>query len=159
MTTDTRIELRDGTVADLDEMMVTMGEAFDTAYGEAWSRAQCLGILGLPGVWLTLARREEEPLGFALTRVIFEEAELLLLGVRPAFRRNGIGRMLLESASEKARSLGARRLHLEVREGNHARLLYDGAGFSQIGTRRAYYRGKDRQLFNAATLACPLDKD
>jgi len=158
MTAGAQIELYQGSVGDLDEMMVTMVEAFDAAYGEAWSRAQCLGILELPGVWLTLARRGGEPLGFALTRIIFEEAELLLLGVRPAFRREGIGRMLLDGAAGQARRLGARRLHLEVREGNRARLLYDGAGFSQVGSRRAYYRGKDGQLFNAATLACSLDE-
>jgi [ribosomal protein S18]-alanine N-acetyltransferase len=151
------MELREGDAGDLDEMMVTMDEAFDAAFGEAWSRAQCLGILGLPGVWLTLARQDGEPVGFALNRVIFDEAELLLLGVRPAFRGHGIGRALLERSSAKARDLGARRLHLEVREGNHARLLYDAAGFVQIGSRRGYYRGKDGQLFNAATLACPLD--
>lgn len=153
----TSLDLREGDVGDLDEMMVTMNEAFDAAYGEAWSRAQCLGILGLPGVWLTLARQEGEPVGFALNRVIFDEAELLLLGVRPAFRGHGIGRALLDRSSAQARSLGARRLHLEVREGNHARLLYDAAGFTQIGSRRGYYRGRDGQLFNAATLACALD--
>lgn len=156
MTIGTAIELREGDVADLDEMMVTMDEAFDAAFGEAWSRAQCLGILGLPGVWLTLAREGQEPVGFALNRIIFEEAELLLLGVRPAYRRRGIGRALLDRCSAKAQALGARRLHLEVREGNHARLLYDAAGFAQVGNRRGYYRGKDGQLYNAATLACSL---
>jgi ribosomal-protein-alanine N-acetyltransferase len=158
MSSSTEIDLREGDVGDLDEMMVTMDEAFDAEFGEAWSRAQCLGILGLPGVWLTLARREGQPVGFALTRIIFEEAELLLLGVRPAFRQQGIGRALLDRTSAKARSLGARRLHLEVREGNRARRLYDNAGFTQIGGRRGYYRGKDGQLFNAATLACSLDE-
>ena len=157
MTIHAEIQLREGDAADLDEMMMTMDEAFDAAFGEAWSRAQCLGILGLPGVWLTLARQDNEPVGFALSRIIFEEAELLLLGVRPSFRGRGIGRALLDRSSAKAGSLGARRLHLEVREGNRARLLYDAAGFTQVGSRKGYYRGENGQLFNAATLAYSLD--
>jgi ribosomal-protein-alanine N-acetyltransferase len=157
MTSLSAIELRHPHVADIDEMMATMDEAFDAAFGEAWSRAQCLGILGLPGVWLTLARIGEEPVGFALNRIVFEEAELLLLGVRPGFRRHGIGRALLGRSSAKAHALGARRLHLEVREGNDARHLYDTVGFVQVGGRRGYYKGKDGRLFNAATLAFSLD--
>ena len=157
MTSGTDTELREGDVGDLDEMMISMEEAFDARFGEAWNRAQCLGILGLPGVWLTLARRDGEPVGFALSRVVLEEAELLLLGVRPAYRRQGIGRVLLERSLAMARALGARRVHLEVREGNNARLLYDAAGFSQIGRRPSYYRGVDGKLFDALTLACSVD--
>jgi len=158
MTTRTKIELREGDVGDLDEMMVTMGEAFDHAYGEAWNRAQCLGILGLPGVWLTLASQGDEPVGFALNRILFDEAELLLLGVRPAFRRQGAGRALLDRSIAMAGALGANRLHLEVREGNDARLLYDAAGFTQVGRRLGYYHGGDGKLFDALTLSCSVDR-
>lgn len=150
------LELREADAAHLDEMMVVMDEAFDPAFGEAWNPAQCLGILGLPGVWLTLARRGAEPVGFALSRIVFDEAELLLLGVRPAYRHQGAGRALLDHMIEKAGALGASRVHLEVREGNEALHLYEGASFSQIGSRRGYYRGRDGQLFDALTLAFSL---
>ena len=150
------LELSEADATSLDEVMLVMDEAFDPAFGEAWSPAQCLGILGLPGVWLTMARRGTEPAGFALSRIVFDEAELLLLGVRPAFRRQGVGRALLHHMIEVAGSSGASRVHLEVREGNEALHLYDGAGFSQIGRRRAYYRGRDGQLFDALTLAFSL---
>ena len=150
------LELCEADAANLDEMMVVMDESFDPAFGEAWSPAQCLGILGLPGVWLTIARRGAEPAGFALSRIVFNEAELLLLGVRPAFRHQGAGRALLDHMIEIAGTLGASRVHLEVREGNEALRLYEGASFSQIGRRRAYYRGRDGQLFDALTLGFSL---
>lgn len=150
------LELSAADATNLDEMMLVMDEAFDPAFGEAWSTAQCLGILGLPGVWLTIARRGTEPAGFALSRIVFDEAELLLLGVRPAFRHQGVGRVLLDHMIEAAGALGASRVHLEVREGNEALHLYEGARFSQIGRRRAYYRGRDGQLFDALTLAVSL---
>jgi ribosomal-protein-alanine N-acetyltransferase len=156
MTHPAPIELREGHVGDVDEMMVSMDEAFDPEFGEAWNRAQCLGLLGLPGVWLTLARQAEMPVGFALNRIVFEEAELLLLGVRPGFRRQGVGRALLDRSLAVAARSGALRLHLEVREGNNARVLYEGAGFSQIGCRRSYYRGRDGKMFDALTLGCSV---
>jgi ribosomal-protein-alanine N-acetyltransferase len=150
------LELREADATNLDEMMVVMDEAFDPAFGEAWNSAQCLGILGLPGVWLTIARRGPEPIGFALSRIVFDEAELLLLGVRPAFRHQGVGQALLDHMMETAGTLGASRVHLEVREGNDALRLYEAASFSQIGRRRGYYRGRDGQLFDALTLASSL---
>ena len=156
MTAILPLELCEADASNLDEIIVVMNEAFDPAFGEAWNPAQCLGILGLPGVWLTLARRGAEPVGFALSRIVFDEAELLLLGVRPAFRHQGVGRALLDHMLEKAGSLGASRVHLEVREGNDALRLYQSARFSQIGRRPAYYRGRDGELFDALTLAFTL---
>jgi ribosomal-protein-alanine N-acetyltransferase len=150
------ITLGEGSSRDLEEMMVTMDEAFDVAFGEAWTRPQCLGILDLPGVWLTLARHGGQPAGFALNRLVIDEAELLLIGVRPAFRREGTGRMLLDRSMKIAATLGAHRIHLEVRDGNQALHLYRTAGFVEIGRRRAYYRGKDGVLFDALTLGCSL---
>jgi ribosomal-protein-alanine N-acetyltransferase len=150
------VELVEGDAGNLDEMMIVMDEAFDPSFGEAWNPAQCLGILGLPGVWLSIARTASEPVGFALSRIVFDEAELLLLGVRPAFRRHGIGQALLDRTVETAGTLGAARIHLEVREGNEALHLYEAASFTQIGRRRAYYRGRDGQTFDALTLAFTL---
>lgn len=156
MTPRTPVELAEGDANNLGEMMVVMDEAFDSEFGEAWNSAQCLGILGLPGVWLTIARVAAEPVGFALSRIVFDESELLLLGVRPTFRRHGIGQALLDRMIETSGTLGAARIHLEVREGNEALHLYEAASFTQIGRRRAYYRGRDGQTFDALTLAFTL---
>lgn len=141
---------------DLDEVMIVMTEAFDPDFGEAWSRAQCSGILDQPGVWLSIVRIGDEPAGFALARKIVDEAELLLLGVRPQFRRRGLGARLLQRVCLAAASIGAVRLHLEVRDGNGATHLYDRHGFRQIGRRRNYYRGCSGRKFDAITLALPL---
>jgi ribosomal-protein-alanine N-acetyltransferase len=145
-----------GGIADLDEMMATMESAFDPCFGEAWSRSQCAGILPMPGVWLLLARRGGIGGGFALTRVVLDEAELLLIAVRPGLRRAGIGATLLEAVAEGARMRGATRLHLEMRENNPAVTLYHHAGFREVGRRPRYYRGNDGRSFDAITLARSL---
>jgi ribosomal-protein-alanine N-acetyltransferase len=149
-------ELVEGTAVDLDEMMATMHLAFDPAFGEAWTRSQCAGIMGLGGVWLLLARRDGQAAGFALSRGVLDEAELLLLAVQPDHRRFGIGRMLLDAVANEARSRGATRLHLEMRDGNPAAILYERASFHEIGRRKRYYRGHDGSSFDAITLACRL---
>ena len=150
------LDLVPGAVADLDEVMATMHAAFDPSFGEAWTRNQCSGIMGLAGVWLLLARYDGRAAGFALSRAVADEAELLLLAVQPEQRRFGIGRALLDGVAAEAGARGATRLHLEMRDGNPAVNLYNGAGFHEVGRRKRYYRGRDGLSFDAITLACPL---
>jgi ribosomal-protein-alanine N-acetyltransferase len=114
-------------------------------------------VIGMPGTWLVIARCGDEAAGFAMVRVVVDEAELLLIAVRPKFRRVGIARAVIEEVVRVARGNGALRLLLEMREGNPAQSLYSAAGFAEIGRRRGYYTGKDREVFDAVTLARPLD--
>lgn len=151
--TDGTVSVVEGGPTDLDSVMAVMNDSFDPCYGEAWTAPQCAGLLPMPGVWLTLARIGECVIGFAMGRAVAREAELLLLAVKVKERHQGVGRLLLESFVERASSLGARSLHLEVREGNHAVKLYKEAGFTEIGRRRNYYSGRDGQIYDALTLA------
>lgn len=147
------ISLHEGGIADLDSVMDVMEDSFDPRFGEAWTASQCAGLLPMPGVWLTLARDEEKVIGFSLARAVADEAELLLLAVRRAMQGRGVGRMLLERFMAAARERGANRLHLEVREGNHALSLYERACFTLVGRRRNYYSGRAGQTYHALTLA------
>lgn len=146
-------ELREGGVHDLPQVNAIMQEAFEPRYGEAWTQAQVMGILSLPGVWLTIASLDGRDAGFALLRAAVDEAELLLLATRPAARRRGVAGALLRAAIAEARGRGVRRLHLEVRAGNDAVRLYRREGFEKVGERRGYYRGASGQLFDAQTFA------
>jgi len=148
-----QVLLSPGHEADLREVMGVMDSSFDPNFGEAWTLSQCAGLLPLPGVWLTLARQNETVSGFALARLVADEAELLLLAVKPADQRHGIGRMLLEHFEDEAAARGAVRLHLEVREGNHALSLYEQAGYGLVGRRRDYYSGQKGDRYDALTLA------
>ena len=150
---DAPVTILDGGVADLDSVMTVMGESFDPCYGEAWTAPQCAGLLPMPGVWLTLAWDSGEVVGFALARIVAREAELLLLAVKAKDQHKGVGRQLLDSFMVRAAARGAVRLHLEVREGNHAVNLYSRAGFTQVGRRRNYYSGRDGQIYDALTFA------
>jgi [ribosomal protein S18]-alanine N-acetyltransferase len=147
------LQLTRGGSADLDSVIEIMNSAFDDRFGEAWTRSQCAGILPMPGVELVVAHNSDgTTAGFSLYRTISDEAELLLLAVAPRKRRRGIGRMLLDNFLQHAREAGASRIHLEVREGNPAVIMYRSAGFRLVGRRPKYYRGRFGGEFNALTL-------
>ncbi|MBA3838348.1 MAG: GNAT family N-acetyltransferase [Sphingomonas sp.] len=145
------IDIRQGSAADLAQVDAIMQRAFDPRYGEAWTRAQCLGIMAMPGVWLTLATVDGAATGFALARAHQDEAELLLLATAPERRRMGVGRALLHAVINDARARGVKTVFLEVRANNEAITLYLGNGFTKAGERRGYYRGRNGELFDAYT--------
>lgn len=153
MTSGGRIVIEHGSARDLQAVMDVMEDSFDPAFGEAWTAPQCTGLLPMPGVWLTLARQSDAMVGFSLARIVLREAELLLLAVRRDWQGKGVGRLLLDDFVGSAGARGAERLHLEVRDGNHAINLYTRAGFTEVGRRRNYYNGRDGQLYDALTLS------
>ena len=145
------ITLRTGDARDIDVVEMLMAAAFEPRFGEAWTRGQCLGVIAMPGVRATLAYVDETPAGFALVRTVADEAELLLLAVAPALRRQGIATHLLRAVLGEAAAAGVCTLHLEVRAGNDAVKLYTAHGFAKVGERRGYYRGRTGQVYDAHT--------
>lgn len=150
------VGLRHGDARDIARVDAVMSEAFDPRYGEAWTRNQCMGVLAMPAVRLTLALVDDQPAGFAMARTVVDETELLLLAVAPAHRRRGVGGSLLRAVIADATADGAATLHLEVRAGNGAVALYVAHGFAKVGERRHYYRGRTGQIHDAHTYRLPL---
>jgi ribosomal-protein-alanine N-acetyltransferase len=153
---DVRIER--GSSEDIGDTMIVMEAAFGKSFGEAWTRSQLAGILPMNGVSLMLARTpgRTETIGFSLFRTVSDESELLLLAVLPDYRRQGVGRQLLEDFLERVRNDGVARVHLEVRDGNPAVAMYRSFGFMPIGRRRNYYHAADGTRFDAITLSTEL---
>jgi len=145
---------------DIDRIMAVMKAAFDPAYGEAWTRRQVEDALLVGNChYLLIGPGGGDPLpgetaaGFALSRHGFQEEELLLFAVDPAWRRRGLGARMLERLATAASARGAERLLLEMRRGNPAETLYRSFGFEQIGTRPNYYRAPDGDRIDAVTFA------
>lgn len=132
----------------LDAVMLVMQEAFDSRYGEAWTRRQVADSLTFSNTRVVLAGVDpaadidpQAVSGFALTRQAADEEEILLIAVRPMFRGKGVGRFLMTQVIAQARARGVTRLFLEMRQGNSAEHLYRACGFEVIGRRKGYYRG------------------
>jgi len=82
-------------------------------------------------------------LGFAISRVIAPEAELLTIAVDRRRLRSGVGKALITGHLSRLAAAGAKDVFLEVDQGNSAALqLYSTLGFQQVGERKGYYRTK-----------------
>ena len=78
--------------------------------------------------------------GFSGFWIISGEAHISSIAVREAYRRIGIGELLLISLIGMAAELKARIITLEVRASNTvAQSLYTKYGFARVGVRKAYY--------------------
>lgn len=159
LATDIHVTIEEGGMPDLPDVMRVMSEAFDPEFGEAWTEAQCAGILGMPGCSLLLACDGGTLAGFAMLRSVLGESELLLIAVSPRYRRRRIGAALLKHATTVGRMTGIGALHLEVRDGNPALELYRTFDFVQVGRRAGYYRGRTGKVFDALTFKLSLAAD
>lgn len=114
--------------------------SFDTP----WDADAFVRLLAVPGTFGYLALTHDDPVGFVLCRAIAGENEILSLAVRPALRRAGIGRALLEAALDEAAGRAATSTILEVAADNDAaKALYRGLGFRKVGSRPGYYQMAD----------------
>ena len=78
--------------------------------------------------------------GFLLARSIFENLEILKVGVVPEFHRRGIGTLLMRAAYGEGIRRGCHRCFLEVRKSNQAAIdFYIAHQFQIAGSRRNYY--------------------
>lgn len=78
--------------------------------------------------------------GFILTTMVLDEAEILNLAVHPDQQGNGYGQRLLSHALNQLQSFNIKRIFLEVRGSNQAAIgLYEANGFTPSGCRKNYY--------------------
>jgi ribosomal-protein-alanine acetyltransferase len=79
-------------------------------------------------------------IGFFLARSIYENLEILKLGVVPDCQRRGIGGHLMENAFSEGIRRGCSRCFLEVRKSNQGAIqFYYRHNFRIAGTRLNYY--------------------
>jgi [ribosomal protein S18]-alanine N-acetyltransferase len=80
--------------------------------------------------------------GFIMSRMAADEAEILSVAIAPARRGRGFSRPLLDFHLRNLAGRGARAVFLEVDAHNEAALrLYRRAGFHEVGRRQGYYDG------------------
>jgi ribosomal-protein-alanine N-acetyltransferase len=88
--------------------------------------------------------------GFAVSRMAADEAEILSIAVAAGYRGRGLSRNLLLTHLGHLAGHGVRTIFLEVEENNQpARRLYERVGFSVAGRRERYYRQPGGEQLNA----------
>ncbi|MDF1719852.1 MAG: GNAT family N-acetyltransferase [Minwuia sp.] len=111
-----------------------------TAVDDAWNDLAFAETLGMSGMLACVAlESDDNPVGFVLLRKVLDEAEVILVAVDRARRRQGIARRLLTHVL--AEHDGLARAYLEVASDNLAAIaLYQALGFTEVGRRRGYYK-------------------
>lgn len=106
-----------------------------------WHAGNFHKLLKSKGVFLVTV---PENAGFALGRVVLDEAELLTLAITPAYQRSGFGQHCLAGFESAARDRKAAVAYLDVACSNHAaRALYTKHGWQETGKRSGYYRSPE----------------
>ena len=91
-------------------------------------------------VTATLPEKGKRLAGFLLARSLFENLEILKIGVFPDLHRRGIGTILMQAAYAEWIRRGCRRCFLEVRKSNSGAIdFYERHRFKIAGTRLNYY--------------------
>ncbi|MBI0579977.1 GNAT family N-acetyltransferase [Neobacillus cucumis] len=104
-----------------------------------------------PGVILFLAKMNNVLVGTVQLHLCQKQngghrAEIAKLMTHPNYRRNGIGRLLMEKAQETALQMGRTLLILDTREGDPSNLLYSSLGYIQGGRIPSYARNENGLL-------------
>ncbi|MDP7040449.1 MAG: ribosomal protein S18-alanine N-acetyltransferase [Myxococcota bacterium] len=101
---------------------------------------------------------KQELLGFIYWRSIVDEVEILNLGVAKSWRRQEIGRRLMDELFSFTKSIQAKRVFLEVRESNTgAQDFYRKFGFVPCGLRSGYYvDSQEAAMLMSLALGAPI---
>jgi Fur family ferric uptake transcriptional regulator len=125
------------------------------SFRETLADAGALAFAAAPGVIGT--GKPLLPWALIVGRVAADEAEILTLAVARELQRLGIGARLVERLCRAAGKRGARRVYLEVAEGNRAaRAFYARLGFEESGRRRGYYARAGAPPEDAVTMCLAL---
>ena len=110
-------------------------------FSDPWSENSVASELENPlSLWL-VAMDGERLAGYVGSQTVLGESDMMNVAVDEDYRRQGIGKMLIEALVEQLKARESHCLTLEVRDSNTpARNLYASLGFSEIGRRKNYYR-------------------
>ena len=105
-----------------------------------WSENAIAGELINPlSLWI-VAVDNGNVIGYVGSQSVLGEADMMNLAVDERYRRQGIGRCLVETLVFHLKQNDVKQLTLEVRKSNVSAIsLYGALGFTQVGYRPNYY--------------------
>ncbi len=94
-----------------------------------------------PAARCWVAERDGKIVAMIVSWLILDELHIATIATHPDFRKQGIGKTLLNHVLKSAREEGAARAFLEVRASNRAAIeMYKRFGFMEDGRRKEYYK-------------------
>ena len=110
-------------------------------FSDPWSENSVASELNNKLAFWLVATEGDSVAGYIGSQTVMDETDMMNVAVHPDFRRRGIAEDLVNALVEQLKVMGSHCLTLEVRASNvPAIALYEKLGFSEIGSRRNYYR-------------------
>jgi ribosomal-protein-alanine N-acetyltransferase len=127
-----------------------LAQLHGASFHRGWGEGEFEGMLAERNTLVHRLRLRRKIVGFAVSRLAADEAEILSIAVAPGHRGRGLSHNLLLTHLGHLAGRGVRAVFLEVEENNQpARRLYQWAGFAVAGRRERYYREANGEQLNA----------
>ena len=124
-----------------------LAQLHGTSFHRGWGESEFERMLAERNTLVQRLRLGRKIIGFAVSRMGADEAEILSIAIDAGHRGKGYSRNLLLTHLGHLAGYGVRSIFLEVEENNHpARRLYQWAGFAVVGRRERYYQQDGEQL-------------
>jgi ribosomal-protein-alanine N-acetyltransferase len=131
----------------------SLAKLHGASFHRGWGEGEFEEMLSQRNTLVHRLRLRSKFIGFAVSRMAADEAEILSIAIAPGQRGRGLSRQLLLTHLGHLAGRGVRTVFLEVEENNQpARRLYDRAGFIVAGRRERYYREAGGEQLNALVM-------
>jgi ribosomal-protein-alanine N-acetyltransferase len=127
-----------------------LAQLHGASFHRGWGEGEFEAMLSERNTLVHRLRLRRKLIGFAVSRIAADEAEILSIAVDAGHRGRGLSRNLLLTHLGHLAGRGVRSIFLEVEENNApARRLYERTGFTVVGRRERYYKQPDGEQWNA----------
>jgi len=127
-----------------------LAEIHAASFHRGWGEGEFEAMLAERNTLVHRLRLGRRIVGFIVSRIGADEAEILSVALDPNQRGRGFSRDLLLQHLGHLAGRGVRTVFLEVEENNQpARKLYERAGFATVGRRERYYLRPGGEQLNA----------
>jgi ribosomal-protein-alanine N-acetyltransferase len=128
----------------------TFANIHGASFHRGWDEGEFERMLSQRNTMMHRLRMGRKTIGFSVSRIGADEAEILSIAVAETHRGRGLSHSLLLTHLGHLAGRGIRTVFLEVEENNQpARRLYQRAGFSVVGRRERYYRQAGGEALDA----------
>ena len=137
-------EIRLAMLCDAERIAVMSRDFIEHGLGWSWDAARVARRIRQRETNVVVAESGAELVGFGLMQYLDDQAHLLLFGVEPIYRRQGIGSGLLSWLETCAITAGIELIFLESRVSNAAaRGFYGAHGYRELAVMPRYYSGRE----------------
>jgi len=127
-----------------------LAQIHGASFHRGWGEGEFEQMIAERNTLVHRLRMGRKVIGFSVSRLAADEAEILSIAVAESHRGRGLSNALLLNHLGHLAGRGVRKVFLEVEENNQpARRLYERAGFAVVGRRERYYRQSGADALNA----------